>query len=475
MVFSSLIFLYLFLPVLLFFLAIVRKEYRNLLLLIASIIFYSWGGVSYTLILVISVIFNYLTGIKIGNTTKVKPWLVIGIVVNLSLLIIFKYANFLVDNVNILTSFFGVNPIILKKIVLPVGISFYTFQSISYLVDIYKKDVVPQRNFVNLALYISFFPQLIAGPIIKYNEIYRQIEKRNISVQKFYEGIKRFSFGLAKKVLISNQIAFVTDNIFALESHELSMPIAWLGALCYALQIYFDFSGYSDMAIGLGKMFGFRFPENFNMPYISLSIKEFWRRWHITLSSWFRTYLYIPLGGNRKGKYRTYINLYIVFLLTGLWHGASWNFIVWGLIHGTFIVLERFGWDKILARTFKPIQHLYVLLIATIAWVYFRADTITQANDIVRIMFDFTNTQSPINIAKWISFDFIVAFCIGVIGCTNIPMLIYRHTTNRINKGNSFLLHSYNIVVLAFVVIVLFFTTMYLVSGSYNPFIYYRF
>ena len=345
MVFSSLTFLYLFLPIVLILNYLTPTKYRNYTLLIASFVFYSLGGISLTLLLLSSVIFNYFAGLVINlklNKKGSKTALFIGIAGNLSLLGYYKYANFIVHNINDLFHSIGIsisfeNP----GIILPIGISFFTFQAISYLVDLYYQRVELQRNFFSLAVYISLFPQLIAGPIVRYHNIADQLAKRENSPSKFVSGIKRFVIGLAKKVLIANQFALLADTAFQISPENLSTFVAWAGIIAYSIQIYFDFSGYSDMAIGLGRMLGFEFLENFNFPYIARSIREFWKRWHISLTNWFRDYLYIPLGGNSKGKTRTYFNLIFVFFLTGLWHGASWSFVAWGLLHGLFLILER--------------------------------------------------------------------------------------------------------------------------------------
>ena len=293
------------------------------------------------MLMLFSIIINYVLGIilnKLETKNKKRIILIISVLFNLGLLGYFKYFNFFATNINKLL---GTTLIQIKDIVLPIGISFYTFQIMSYIIDLYKKDIKVQKNILNLALYISFFPQLIAGPIVKYHDIAEQLKERIITIEKFATGIKRFVYGLSKKVILANSLAYIADYIFNTNINFINMPIAWLGAICYMLQIYFDFSGYSDMAIGLGKMFGFEYMENFNLPYISKSITEFWRRWHISLSTWFKEYLYIPLGGNRKGKLRTYINLGIVFFATGFWHGAAWNFIAWGLYNGFFLIIEK--------------------------------------------------------------------------------------------------------------------------------------
>ena len=384
MVFSSLVFLWLFLPIVLGLYFLAQEKYRNLLLLLASLFFYAWGEPVYIAVMVFSIILNYCCGLKIksedGKTHQSA--LIIGIVLNLGLLGFFKYAGFILDNINYLT---GLN-ISYHQLPLPIGISFYTFQSLSYLIDIYRGVCEPQKNIVKMGLFISFFPQLIAGPILKYYNLAEQIDHRVVSLAKFNEGAVRFIIGLGKKVIIANIMAKTADEVFALNITDMSTLEAWIGITAYTFQIYFDFSGYSDMAIGLGKMFGFQINENFNYPYIASSNKDFWRRWHCSLSTWFKEYLYIHLGGNREGKYKTYRNLLIVFFMTGLWHGASWNFVVWGMWHGLFIVLEKIIPIEKFLR-WRPIQMVYTLLIVICGWVFFRAETLSYAVDFLHRMF----------------------------------------------------------------------------------------
>ncbi|MCJ7713136.1 MBOAT family protein, partial [Candidatus Bathyarchaeota archaeon] len=356
-----------------------KREYRNFFLLLASLIFYAWGEGILVLLMLFSISINYIGGIAISyflkkNIQISKVVLGLTIAVNLALLFYYKYANFIVENLQELGVFTGYKQ---ASIFLPIGISFFTFQGISYLVDVYREETIVQRKLFHLGLYISFFPQLIAGPIVRYHDVAQQIVQRSITVSLFTEGIIRFVRGLAKKVILANNAALIADQVFSIPASQLSISSAWLGIICYTIQIYFDFSGYSDMAIGLGKMLGFNFKENFNYPYISISIQDFWRRWHISLSTWFRDYLYIPLGGNRKGISKMYRNLVIVFFVTGLWHGASWNFIFWGLFHGSFLILEK---SKILNTKNWPIalQHLYALIVVMVGWVFFRAETMTE-------------------------------------------------------------------------------------------------
>ena len=337
MVFSSAIFLWVFLPVVFVLNYFIKPQYSNILLVIASLIFYAWGEPYLVLLMIASILVNWLVGIGISRFQEHKKLILLaGILFDLSTLGYYKYAGFFVSTINLVLRKDVFN---VPSIALPIGISFFTFQAISYILDVYRGDTEAQPKLINTALYISFFPQLIAGPIVKYREINKQIENRTITNTKIAVGFRRFIYGLAKKVLISNTLGLCADTIYGYDLSEMNGVMAWIAALSYTFQIYYDFSGYSDMAIGLGKMFGFDIPENFNYPYLSLSITEFWRRWHISLGSWFREYLYIPLGGNRKGKVRTYVNLVIVFFLTGMWHGASFSFIFWGLYHGLFSII----------------------------------------------------------------------------------------------------------------------------------------
>uniref|UniRef100_UPI0035672563 MBOAT family O-acyltransferase n=1 Tax=Mariniphaga sediminis TaxID=1628158 RepID=UPI0035672563 len=369
MLFSSLTFIFIFLPVVLFVYYIVHPKGKNIILMLASLFFYAWGGVSLTSVLLVSILGNYFFGRWInGVKRKNRIPLVSGVIFNVLMLGTFKYGNFFVENINIIILKFGMKPFEAPGIILPLGISFFTFQALSYLIDVYRKETPVQKNLLYLALYISFFPQLIAGPIIRYNLLAPQLSKRMENIENFSAGVERFILGLVKKVIISNQFAIVAREAFQLSPEMLPQQIAWAGVICYSFQIYFDFAGYSDMAIGLGRMFGFRLPENFEYPYRSLSIREFWTRWHITLGAWLKNYLYIPLGGNRKGTTSTYFNLFVVFIICGLWHGANWNFLVWGLVHGIFMIFER-AWfeEKVLKRTGKIFPVIYTFFIVSLA------------------------------------------------------------------------------------------------------------
>ena len=467
MVFSSLVFLWLFLPVVFALYFTAKEQYRNVILLIASLFFYAWGEPVYVLVMILSIIVNCFCGLKIGAAEehKRKRALFWGVFVNLALLGVFKYTGFFTENVN---AIFGLQ-VEVKHLPLPIGISFYTFQSISYLVDIYRRVCEPQRNIIKMGLFISFFPQLIAGPILKYYDIASQIDKRQVTLPLFNEGAVRFLQGLAKKVIIANIMAKTADEIFALGLNDLSTPAAWIGIIAYTFQIYFDFSGYSDMAIGLGKMFGFHIHENFNYPYTATSIKDFWRRWHISLSTWFKEYLYIPLGGNREGTLKTYRNLMIVFFLTGLWHGASWNFVVWGLFHGTFLVLERiFPIEKFLR--FRLLQSVYTLLIVIVAWVFFRAENLGSACDYLSRMFVPYDMASY---SKYLSNEFVYVAVLAFVSC-GFGTMFYQKVFAALRRENwgAMLL---KVVNPAFCAVIAYFSVLLLASNTYNPFIYFRF
>ena len=470
MLFSSMIFLWLFLPLVFCSYYLIDNRFKNILLLISSIIFYAWGGVSYSLIMLSSIIINYIFALLIdkaiedNNLKNKKIYLALCIIINLSILGYFKYTNFIISIINSLSQ----NKIIeLTNIVLPIGISFYTFQALSYVIDVYRGHNKAQKNIFNLALYISFFPQLIAGPIVKYHDIENQILNRNESLENIFYGIKRFIYGLSKKVILANMFALSCDEILKQPTNELGTALAWISAILYTLQIYYDFSGYSDMAIGLGRMFGFNFLENFNYPYISKSIKEFWRRWHISLSTWFKEYLYIPLGGNRKRKLFTYINLLIVFFATGLWHGASYNFILWGLFHGLFLVIERIFLGKLLEKNkLKFINHIYVIFVFVIGWVLFRADDLKHAFELYKLMFSYK--ESIYTVRYFFYPQTFVCFIFGIL-FSGLFQSIFPKVREATFSSKVYILESVVQFILLFICI------MYLVNGTYNPFIYFRF
>ena len=391
MLFSSITFLFYFLPITLFlyYVAIPRRnlEARNIVLLIASLFFYSWGEPIYIFLMIYSAFFNYFMALQIrieqkrGGTGKKN--LIFTIIMNLFILGFFKYFGFLMDTINAIT---GAN-IHYTALSLPIGISFYTFQALSYIFDVYKKTVEPQRNLLRFSLYLSLFPQLIAGPIVRYRDVADQLENRDCDLEKFGNGAIRFIFGLGKKVILANNLGALYQTITALPDSKVSVVTYWIGIAAYTFQIYFDFSGYSDMAIGLGKMLGFDFIENFNYPYISKTITEFWRRWHMSLSSWFREYVYIPLGGNRVTVPRHILNLLIVWSLTGLWHGANWNFVLWGTYYGVVLILEKYVTGKYIAKAPDWLKHVYTMLVVMIGWVFFSITDISKALSYLGVMF----------------------------------------------------------------------------------------
>ena len=465
MVFSSMIFLWLFLPILILIHFITPKKYRDYVLLAFSLIFYAWGEPKYILLILLSIIMNYVLALimdKTNTKAKRKFMLIIALLFNLLLLGYFKYFNFLITNIN---EIFNTN-IANKNIVLPIGISFYTFQIISYIIDLYRKEIKVQKNIFKLALYISFFPQLIAGPIVKYHDIEEQLGERNINAKKIADGIKRFIYGLGKKVIIANSVAVIADGVFNQNIMNLNTPLAWIGAIAYTIQIYFDFSGYSDMAIGLGKIFGFEFMENFNYPYISKSVSEFWRRWHISLSTWFKEYLYIPLGGNRKGKVRTYINLFIIFLATGIWHGASWNFMVWGLFNVFFIIIEKIKLKNLLDKN-KFINYIYMFFVIICGWVIFRLNSIHDILEYFKLMFIPNLKTIYLNLNGIINTRTIIAIILGLLLSGLLQSLV-----NKNDKLKKF----YKRYMELFVIIsILLLSIIMLISNTYNPFIYFRF
>lgn len=519
MLFTEPGFLFLFLPVLLGLYWTVRPtEWRNLLLVIASVIFYAKGGGAFTWLILGSIAFNYVMAIGVGRArdvseSRAKALVTVAVAVNLAVLVVFKYANFLVHNVNLLLGTFEIDSSLgAPGIVLPIGISFFTFHAISYVVDVYRRAAVAQKSPVHAALYLLLFPQLIAGPIIRYREIADQLARRVIDLDGFAEGVRRFIVGLGKKMLIANVVAVPADRIFAMPPDQVSAAHAWLAVVCYTLQIYFDFSGYSDMAIGLGRMFGFRFPENFRWPYIAGSVQDFWRRWHISLSSWFRDYVYVPLGGNRASPARVYLNLVTVFFLCGLWHGASWSFVVWGLYHGMFLAIERmardgrsrgaergpgrFGPDSAPTRA---LVHVYTLIVVMVGWVFFRAETLTGAIGVLKAMAGLSPAFATEFAASWyFTPDLWLALASGIIGSAPVVPAIRQWLDARIpgrssvdsvgssdsvgsgpdSVGSRFsriyptLVDAVRVAALSWVLAA---SILQVAAGSYSPFIYFRF
>ena len=481
MVFASPIFLFLFLPLTLAAYFAFPRSWRNGVLLVASLVFYAWGEARYLPLILASVAFNWTLGRAIGGAADPwsrKRWLIVAVAGNLAALALFKYANFAAANLNALAPVLAITPLAMAAIPLPLGISFFTFHAISYVVDVYKRNAEPSRSMPRFALYILLFPQLIAGPIIRWRDIAGQLGTREQRIADFAWGARRFVLGLGKKVLIANTLGRTADAVFGLPSAELTTPLAWLGLACYTLQIYFDFSGYSDMAIGLMRMFGFRILENFNYPYIARSVREFWRRWHISLSNWFRDYLYIPLGGNQRGERRAYANLVIVFLLCGLWHGASWPFVLWGAWHGAFLVLERAGLDRVLRRTgplARLTSHLYALFAVMGGWVLFRCDTLTHAIDYFLALAGVAHGNAAQHPLAQVA-DPLVAFTlvIGVVFATPLARRIgaWRDSIAASPGLAATAVLGADIAWLAGVGAL---ASAFLAAGTYNPFIYFRF
>ena len=483
MVFSSPLFLFLFMPVVLtVYAALPGLRLRNFWLLLMSLAFYAWGQVDFVLLLLASTFMNYGLGLWVERSedvTRRKVAVAVAVLVNIGLLSFFKYANFVAGQFNSLLHFFGIGPLNAPHIPLPIGISFFTFHALSYVIDIYRRKWKAATDPKDVALYIFFFPQLIAGPILRWSAIGPQLVQRTFSRDKFAEGVRRFVGGLAKKVLIANAVALPADQIFSLPANELSTSVAWFGALCYTLQIYFDFSGYSDMAVGLGKMFGFTFIENFQFPYISQSIREFWRRWHISLSTWFRDYLYIPLGGNRVSPRRNHLNLVIVFFLCGLWHGASWTFVAWGLYHGIFLVLERTRLGVVLEKFPRPLRHLYAILVVMMGWVLFRADTFGGARHFFAALFNLGHATAAQPLARYTSNEVLWALAIGILFSGPLWTRI-KSTCEKLEALAPAICRPVvqifgAVLEIASIVVLLLISSAWLAGGTYNPFIYFRF
>ena len=464
MLFSSMTFVFMFLPVVCALYLMSNKRFHNPILLAASILFYAWGEPKYLAIMLLTILINYAVALAVEKfNNRKKLWLILTIIVDLGFLIYFKYFNFIIDNIN---NLFHAH-ISALDVIMPIGISFYTFQALSYVIDVFRGDCKAQKDVYKLALYICLFPQLIAGPIVKYHDVAEQIEDREVNFDKVNLGVKRFIIGLAKKMLIANTLGAIADKIFTQPADTFTPLVAWLGGISYTLQLYYDFSGYSDMAIGLGLIFGFHFMENFNYPYISKSITEFWRRWHISLSTWFKQYLYIPLGGNRISKNRTYINLGIVFLLTGIWHGASWNFVFWGLWNGFFIILEKMtGWhnetDKL---SIKILKHLYTIFVFVLGWVMFRADNMTYAWTYLKNMFGLVPVHDiTYKMIYYVDNVEIITLFIGIL----CAMPIFRNMVYVENKAAK-------LAVNVWLLVLFILSAASIAASTYNPFIYFRF
>lgn len=466
MVFSSTIFLCVYLPLVLLGYYICPKKGRNLFLLIASLVFYAWGEPKYVFLMIFSILVNYIFGRLMDkhreNKKRLKLMLVLSVVIDIGLLSVFKYTDFIITNVN---AIFGAN-FDLLNIALPIGISFYTFQAMSYTIDVYRNDVRVQKNLIDFGMYITMFPQLIAGPIVRYADVQDQLADRSVTTADFSEGVMRFVVGLGKKVLLANQMGAVWSDIYALGG-DVSALMAWTGAIAYTFQIYFDFSGYSDMAIGLGRMFGFKFPENFRYPYQSVSITDFWRRWHITLSTWFKEYLYIPLGGNRRGLARQALNLLIVWSLTGFWHGAGWNFVMWGLYYFVILFIEKLFLLKALDKLPKFFRHVYALLLIIIGWVIFASDDVSVLLPYLGSMFGANGAIGGMDVYTLLTKAVLLIIC--CIASTELPKKLFLSAAGAMNEKAAFTLKSVLTIALLALSMIL------LIGDSYNPFLYFRF
>ncbi|MBQ2721266.1 MAG: MBOAT family protein [Clostridia bacterium] len=473
MLFSSLLFLFCFLPITLFLYFIMprgkKNVWKNTVLFVVSIIFYAWGEPTYILLMLFTILHNYIFALFIDKYRQTKPHIaktliIISVILNLGCLGFFKYSNFFIDNIN---NIFGLG-IKFLEVVLPIGISFYTFQTMSYTIDVYRGATSVQRNLISFGAYVTLFPQLIAGPIVQYKTIAEQLDNRTDEMKTFGDGVKIFTVGLAKKVLLANNIGALWTTVSELPQSELTVMTAWLGIIAFAFQIYFDFSGYSDMAIGLGRMFGFEFCMNFNYPYISQSATEFWRRWHMSLGAWFREYLYIPLGGNRVAKWKFFRNIFIVWFCTGFWHGAGWNFIIWGLYFGVLLVIEKqflLKWMEKIPRVFR---HIYLLVIVLISWVFFAIEDMSVCGKYLATMFGFGGV--PFADERFVYLLLTNAVILVVLIFAAIPTLPYIKNKLMPKYGKAL-----EIAAIPASLVIWFLVTASLVSGSFNPFLYFRF
>ncbi|MCI7813243.1 MAG: MBOAT family protein [Robinsoniella sp.] len=470
MIFSSIFFLYVFLPITLLLYFLTPRQGKNFILLIVSLIFYAWGEPVYIVLMLFSILFNYLTGIEIEayheewEEEKAKFCFWFAVAVNLGLLGFFKYYGFFLENLNAILPF----QIPYKELPLPIGISFYTFQTLSYVIDVYLEKVEAQKNPISFGLYVAMFPQLIAGPIVQYSDIEKQLKKRKVSLLKFGEGTTWFLRGLGKKVLLANNIGMAFDAIAAIPADERSVVCAWIGCLAYTMQIYYDFSGYSDMAIGLGKMFGFEFLKNFDYPYTSKSITEFWRRWHISLGSWFREYVYIPLGGNRVSTLKCIRNIFVVWILTGFWHGAAWNFIVWGLYYGVLLLIEKYILKNFLEKLSGFLKHFYTMFLVMIGWVFFFSGSLGEAWSYLGTMFGKSAAPFFDATARYYLKSNLWILLAAIVCATPVAYRWFRSFA--FSKGK----HKVGISVLLYGAVLLL-STAYLVNATYNPFLYFRF
>ena len=470
MLFSSITFLFIFLPVTLALYFIVPHTFRNIIMLIASLIFYAWGEPVYIILMLLSILLNYICGLDIyhkeGDPQKARRSLIFAVVCNLLLLGFFKYYGFVLDSLN------AVLPVDIpyRELPLPIGISFYTFQALSYIIDVYRKEVRPQKNILYFAMYISMFPQLIAGPIVRYIDIEEQLKNRTVTMRKFGQGAEYFIIGLAKKVILANSVGQVFDQISGLQMGSFSVLTAWVGCVSFAFQIYFDFSGYSDMAVGLGKMFGFEFRRNFDYPYTSSSITEFWRRWHISLSTWFREYVYIPLGGNRCTQSRQIMNLLVVWMLTGLWHGSAWNFLFWGLYYGLLLVLEKFVWGKALERLPDVVRHIYSIVLVLIGWVFFFSPSLGYAVRYLSAMFGAGASAFIDKQALYFILTHWLLYAVAVLGSSAAGYSLIRRFVGVFDNNRAKKTAAGMVYIGMFLI-----SIAYLVTESFNPFLYFRF
>ena len=465
MLFTSISFLYYFLPVLILIYFITPKKYKNIILLIASLLFYFYGEPKYVLLMIIEIIIAYIGAILIDKyKNQSKNILITTLFIHIFLLIIFKYTDFIIKTINDISN----ANIKLLNIALPIGISFYTFQIISYIIDVYNGKVKVQKNIINLATYVSLFPQLVAGPIVRYQTVEKELDDRVHSFNNFAYGIRRFTIGLAKKVLIANALGELCTKAFVL--NETTVIFYWIFGISYMLELYFDFSAYSDMAIGLGRIFGFNFPENFNYPYISKSITEFWRRWHISLSTWFKDYVYIPLGGNRNGIYKQIRNILIVWLLTGIWHGANWTFLIWGLLFGIILIIEKLWLNKFMEKLPSFIRRIYVLFIVMILFIIFNSDNMQVALTNIKGLFGMNGEVFINNYTLHYLKSYLLVLIIALLGSTPLIKILI----DKLRK-NKYLNNIINILEPILIVVILFVVTSYLIDNSYNPFLYFRF
>lgn len=475
MVFSSLTFLFLFLPIVLILYYIIPKQLKNLFILISGLFFYAWGEPIYVFIMIASTLIDYFAGLviyKFGHKPAMrKAALIVSVIMNLSLLGFFKYSGFIIENIN---HIFG-TAYSAPTTLLPIGISFFTFQSMSYTIDLYRGNINVQKNPITFAAFVTLFPQIVAGPIVRYEDIADELEDRRIDVDTIWDGILQFVAGLGKKVLIANNIGTLWDTVKVMDVNTVPVATAWLGIAAYTLQIYFDFSGYSDMAVGMGKILGFHFPKNFDYPYESKSITEFWRRWHMTLSGWFKSYVYFPLGGSKKGFARMILNTAIVWFLTGVWHGASWNFIVWGCMYGVIIIMEKVittilkskGKESLLNKIPNFVKHIYAMVLVSLGWVLFDTDSLSMAFTYMKRMFSFGSTFAD-NHTTYLLLNFGILLIVAIIGCTSIVKKLAEKLAKRQPSCT-------NILSICYMIIVFLLSTAYLVDASYNPFLYFNF